>query len=380
MKDVYVVTGATGGMGADIAKKITKKGIVVLTDIDAKRLSRLRAELTKKKIKSETIVCDVSKKEDIDRLVDLVKDLGKFKAMVHTAGVSESMKDPSTILKINLVGTKMLMDAFYEIADDSIFINIASMTGHMVPDGFYNKWLVDPTAKGFLGKMKLLASNGTNAYAFSKKGMLLLTEKEVGKWAEKKSRIVSISPGAIKTPLSLLEAKDNPAVNFMIEKTPIPRYGEPEEITSLVNYLLSDDAAFITGVDILIDGGITSHMVYNDIFGLKKDKVPVITPFVLYLISFLLLPIMFELFFKSWDLLAIKQSIQFFVSPAVVILITGYLNKTKLSPLLVIMPFAVNIFASLLMHQTPNWLLSIFYAVVALATSWAISLYKKYKK
>ena len=382
MKDVYVITGATGGMGSDIAKKITKKGTVVLADIDAKKLTKLKTELTKSKIKAKTIVCDISRKDDIDQLVGLVKDLGNFKVMVHTAGVSESMKNANNILKINLVGTKLLMDAFYEIANDSIFINIASMTGHMVPDSFlYNKLLTNPTQKGFLRKMSIFTSNKpTNAYAFSKKGMILLTEKEVGKWAKKNSRILSISPGAIKTPLSLLEAKSNPAVDFMVSNTPIPRFGEVEEITDLVNFLISKKATFINGADILIDGGITSHIAYNDIFGLKKDKIPVITPFVLYIIAFLIFPLIFELFYRNWDLLAIKQSIQFFVSPAVVVLITGYLNKSKVSPLLIVLPFAVSLFSNLLVYQSPNWLLSVFYSVVALAVSWAISLYNKYKK
>lgn len=267
MKKVCVITGATGGMGEDIARNIKDHDLLLLVDLDQEKLDKLKKELTGKKIAAETMVCDISNKDNIKSLVTKTKELGKFKTLIHTAGVSESMQNSEMILKINLIGTKMLMDYFYEIAEDSLIINIASMTGRLVPDSFlYNKTLSDPLNSKFLKKMKPFIKKPTNAYAFSKKGMIMLVEQEVGKWAQKKSRIISVSPGAIDTPLSRLESEGNPAVEMLIKNTPIPRYGTPKEITDLINFLCSKEAEFINGTDILIDGGITSHMKYHDIF------------------------------------------------------------------------------------------------------------------
>ena len=267
MKNICVITGATGGMGIDIAKNFKKDDILVLADLNKEKLDNLVIELKNLGIESYGMVCDISKIDDINSLVNKTKELGHFSTLIHTAGVSESMGDWQKILTINLIGTKLLSDAFYEIADNSTVIHIASMTGRLVPNSkLFDKTLSNPLHPKFLKKMKLFANKPTNAYAFSKKGVIMLVENEVGKWAKKNSRILSISPGAIDTPLSRLEAKNTPAVDILIKNTPIPRYGTVSEITSLINYLCTKEAEFINGTDILIDGGIVSHMKNNDIF------------------------------------------------------------------------------------------------------------------
>ena len=267
MKDIYVITGATGGMGEDIALNINPKGINILVDLDDKKLKKLSDELKKKKIESITFKCDITDQSRINELVELVKETGHFKALIHTAGISGHMGTANRILDVNLAGTALLTNAFYEIADNSIIILISSMSGRLVPDSFlYDKALSNPLDPNLYRKIKLFAGKPDNAYAFSKKGVHMLVEREVGKWAFKNSRIISVSPGAIETDLALLEAENNPAVNIMIKHSPISRFGTVQEVTAMVKYLCSDDANFITGADFLIDGGATSHMKYNNIF------------------------------------------------------------------------------------------------------------------
>lgn len=271
MKNIYVLTGATGGMGSDYARNFKEDGILIISDLNQAKLEALQTELKKQKIKSEICVCDVADPASVDHLVQFTKSLGKFKALIHMAGLPESNPNLELIYKVNLMGVKYLNDAFYEICDHSIIIHIASMMGHMVPDSkLYNKTLADPLNPKFYKKMKIFTQNkGTNAYAFAKKGVIMLVEREVGKFAKKNTRILSVSPGAVETPMSTTDASDTKVIDTFVKNTPIPRMAEPSETTSLLHYLCSDAAEFINGTDILIDGGITAHMKFNDIF---KDQ------------------------------------------------------------------------------------------------------------
>jgi len=268
MKDIYVLTGATGGMGSDYAHNFKHDGILIISDLNQEKLETLKKELDKKDINSEICVCDVSDKNSVNNLVEFTKSLGKFKTLIHMAGLPESNPNTDLIYQVNLIGTKYLMDSFYEICDNSILLLIASMTGHLVPDSkLYNKTLLDPLNEKFLKKMKFFTQGkGTNAYAFAKKGMIMLVKKEVGKFAEKNTRIITISPGAVETPMSSTDASDTSVIETFVKNTPIPRMAKPIEITKLLQYLCTEEASFINGTDILIDGGITSHMKYNKIF------------------------------------------------------------------------------------------------------------------
>lgn len=268
MKDIYILTGATGGMGLDYAHNFNHDGILIISDLNEEKLNNLKQELALKNIHAEVCVCDVSDSASIKNLVETTKKLGKFKALIHMAGLPESNPNTDLIYKVNLIGVKLLVDAFYEISDNSTIILIASMTGHLVPNSrLYDKKLLDPLNPNFLKKMKFLTQGkGTNAYSFAKKGVIMMVEKEVSRFASKKTRIISVSPGAVKTPMTSTDASDTSVIDHFVKNTPIPRMAEPIEVTKLIQYLCSEEAAFINGTDILIDGGITSHMKYHKIF------------------------------------------------------------------------------------------------------------------
>ena len=263
MKDVYVITGATGGMGLDIAKNLDKKGILLLADLYEDNLIKLKKQLDTKGIKSEIMPCNIADEKQIKALVAKAASLGNFKALIHTAGISGSMADAETIMRVNLIGTQLLMNNFYKIADNSVVINFSSMAGHMIPDMFfYNNILLRPLSINFLSKIKKFHKNNPgHAYAFSKKGVIMISAKEATKWGKKNSRIMSLSPGTFETPMAALEEKTNKSMKIMLNKTPVKRAGNPREITNLVKLLL--DCEYINGVDILIDGGITAAMRHD---------------------------------------------------------------------------------------------------------------------
>lgn len=258
MNDLYIVTGATGGMGKDAAIRFKEKGDVLLLDISAAALEALKNELGKG---ADYIPFDITKDEDIAAVAKYVEQRGTFKGLLHFAGVSESMSSAEKILEINLVGTKKLIDALYPYASEgSVVVNTASMTAFLTPASpevvAELRNILEP---GFAAKIAAMGGGNTNAaYGWSKLGMVNLTVDEAGRWGAKGARIVSIAPGAILTPMVEEEMKTNgDAINRMVGATPLKRIGLPEDITNLCEFLCSDKASFITGTNILIDGGVT---------------------------------------------------------------------------------------------------------------------------
>ena len=98
-------------------------------------------------------------------------------------------------------------------------------------------------------------------YAFAKRGVMLLCEKMSASWGERGARIVSLSPGITDTSMGRIELEKNPVMKSLLDMSPLKRMGKPEEIAGVVNFLLSEDASYITGVDIRVDGGVVSAVM-----------------------------------------------------------------------------------------------------------------------
>lgn len=257
MKDLYIITGATGGMGLEAVKHFYKKGKLLLLDISLDKLNEVKKELNGD---IDVLKFDITNNSDIKNVENYVKTHGGFKYLLHFAGVSESMGNSELIYKINLVGTVKLLDMLYNyIEEGGVVVNTSSITGHLTPTRSDSlELLKNPREENFLKDIVKLTPDSNAAYGWSKKAILLLTKEEGAKWGMKKARILSISPGAIKTPMVEKEMEKNAdSINQVIGATPLKRIGEPIDIVNLVSFLISDKASFITGTDILIDGGVT---------------------------------------------------------------------------------------------------------------------------
>ncbi len=107
--------------------------------------------------------------------------------------------------------------------------------------------------------MLKLTKTNSEAYGWSKLGIINLTKQYTTKWGNKNARIISISPGVIETPMVQTErSKNSELINNLVNLSPVKRVGLPEDITNLVEFLISDKATFITGSDFIIDGGLTT--------------------------------------------------------------------------------------------------------------------------
>lgn len=273
-KQVYVITGGSGGMGKATAELVGKKGTVLLADVSEERLVQTKEELAAKGITDvhyQTV--DITSKENVAALAEKASQLGTLKGLVHTAGLSPTMADSKRITEVNLVGTGIILDAFLPLATmGTSVVCISSMSGHMAPrQGPYTDILKQPLANNVIESMEQFSQGDSGAsYSLSKLGVLLIVEDQAWAWGEKGARITSISPGTINTPMGRQEASQQEQMKMMLEITPLRREGEASEIASAVEFLLSDAASYITGIDLRVDGGTIANL--NRVQGLKNKE------------------------------------------------------------------------------------------------------------
>lgn len=273
-KNVYVITGGSGGMGKATAELVGNKGTLLLADVSEERLILTKEELAAKGITDvhyQTV--DITSKENVALLAKKASQLGTLKGLVHTAGLSPTMANSKRITEVNLIGTGIILDAFLPLATlGTSVVCISSMSGHMAPrQGPYTEILKNPLAENVIEKMEQFSQGDSGAsYSLSKLGVLLIVEDQAWAWGEKGARITSISPGTINTPMGRQEASQQEQMKMMLEITPLRREGEASEIATAVEFLLSDAASYITGIDLRIDGGTIANL--NRVQGLKNQE------------------------------------------------------------------------------------------------------------
>jgi NAD(P)-dependent dehydrogenase (short-subunit alcohol dehydrogenase family) len=265
MSNVYVITGGSGGMGRAIAELVGKKGIVLLADVNEERLEKTKEDLAAKGISDvyyQTV--DITDAVDVRKLAEKAASLGTLKSIIHTAGLSPTMANSRRITEVNLLGTGIVLDEFIKHAGPgTVAVCISSMSGHFVPkDGPYTEVLKNPLAENIIETMEQMTqSDAGAAYSLSKLGVILIVEEQAWAWGQKGARIVSVSPGTINTPMGRQEASQQSQMKVMLDHTPLQREGEATEIATVVDFLISDAASYITGTDIRVDGGTTANML-----------------------------------------------------------------------------------------------------------------------
>jgi NAD(P)-dependent dehydrogenase (short-subunit alcohol dehydrogenase family) len=271
--DVLVITGGAGGMGLACARELADRGHLLLVDLGEKQLQAARTTLTAERARVETLRCDVTSPAGTAAVADRVRALGRFRCLVHAAGVSPEMADGPTVLEVDLVGSVRITDALFPLVEPgSSAILIGSIAGYSEVEPAMEKLLDDPLADGFFAAVEQALGqplDSSTAYVLAKRGVTRLAERLAAPWGAKGGRTVAISPGLIDTPMGRLELERQPVVPLMVEVTPVkrpeqPLPGRPEDIAATVAFLESDAAAFISGCDIRVDGGLVGagkHML-----------------------------------------------------------------------------------------------------------------------
>ncbi len=265
--EVIVVIGA-GGIGMAIARRQGFGKHILLADINETLLATAAKELEVASYKVSTRVVDVSSRESVHALVEAASALGSVTQVIHTAGLSPNMAPPDRVLAVDLYGSAVVFEEFGRvIANGGAGLVVSSMAGYMsaaLPPEQDHALAFTP-ADDLLALPFLSAEavpDSMVAYILSKRANHLRVQAESIKWGERGARVNSISPGIVATPLQQHEF-NSPVGDFyrsMIAASPSKRMASPDEIAVAASYLLGPDAGFITGSDLLIDGGVIAAM------------------------------------------------------------------------------------------------------------------------
>jgi NAD(P)-dependent dehydrogenase (short-subunit alcohol dehydrogenase family) len=260
---VTVVTGAAGGMGVATARRLAGQGPMLLADVVPAPLDALAGELRAGGAGVETQRCDVADPDSVRDLVERARGMGPIGRFAHLAGVSWQGGEWDLVLRIDLLGTAYIAREVLSVAGPgTALVCIASIAGHRrLGDDALTAVVEDPLAPDFFERVRPLVDGpGLTprvCYEAAKLGVLILCRRQAHDFARKGARIVSISPGVIDTPMARASMEVRPVIAEGVERSPLGRLGRPEEIAAVVDFLSSPDASFITGTDLLVDGGIT---------------------------------------------------------------------------------------------------------------------------
>jgi len=252
-----VVVGGGSGMGAAVARELAPRGRLIVADQNAEGAKQVAAEIGGD---VEAVACDVTEPTQVDALV---AGIGELDAIVLTAGLSGSMAPGRRIFEVNLIGmARVLAGVEPLLRPGSVGVCFASMSGHRVPDnGPLMEALDDPLSPGFFDGITALGLDPDQsqlAYPVSKRAIIRMVRRLAPSWGARGARIMSVSPGINDTPMNRLDEERHPIMAEFIKAGPLGRRGKPEEVAKVVAFLTSADASFMTGSDVLVDGGMVA--------------------------------------------------------------------------------------------------------------------------
>lgn len=240
-RKIAVVTGGTGGIGRECCLKLAQMGMdiaIIYYKSEPSAVVELESEIEKNGARAKSYACDVSDFEAVREIFKIIlTDFGTVDVLVNNAGITRDMllismkeDDFDTVLDINLKGAFNTIKQVYPILArrrSGRIINISSVSG-------------------------IIGNTGQANYSTSKAGLIGLTKSVARELAVRGVTCNAVAPGMIETPMTADISKESP----LLKNIPAGRIGKPEEVASLVVFLASDAAAYITGEVIRVDGGL----------------------------------------------------------------------------------------------------------------------------
>ncbi|RZE25596.1 short-chain dehydrogenase [Streptomyces albidoflavus] len=265
-RNVVVVIGV-GGMGEAIARRQGPGNRLLLADFDEATLAAVAERLRGQGHEVVTQAVDVSSASSVTALAEAAAGLGPVTQVVHTAGLSPVQASPAAVLRVDLLGTALVVEEFgHVVAPGGAGVVIASMAGHMLrtPLTAEQESALAHTPAGELLRLPFADPEalGQGAYGLAKYGNRLRVQAASAAWGARGARINSVSPGVIATPMGQqeLDGASGRTMRAMVAASGTGRLGTPEDIAEAAAFLLGPGASFITGNDLLVDGGVVAAL------------------------------------------------------------------------------------------------------------------------
>lgn len=264
-REVLTVIGV-GGMGQAIARRLGPARTVLLADNNDATLGSVARSLAADGYAVESQQVDVASRDSVHALAELAASLGTVTQLAHTAGLSPVQASADAILAVDLLGVALVLQEFGDvIAPGGAGVVIASMAGHLVPafTAEQEKALAHGPPEELL-RLDFVSkvTDSHFAYPIAKQANHIRVRAASTYWGSRGARINSISPGIISTPMGQqeLDSQVGDGMRAMIAMSGTGRIGTPDDIAAATAFLLGPDATFITGTDLLVDGGVTAAL------------------------------------------------------------------------------------------------------------------------
>jgi NAD(P)-dependent dehydrogenase (short-subunit alcohol dehydrogenase family) len=264
-QNVAVVIGV-GGMGRAIAERIGAGNRLLVADANHSTLNAVAEQLRSQGYRVTAEPIDVSSRESVSTLATQAASLGEVRYVVHTAGLSPTQATVPRLLAVNLLGVALTIEEFTKVVAPGGAGVVTASTAAYRRGPFTPEETIQlaTTPADELLSLPLASPNNfpdaVTAYSFAKRANLVRIQGASVTWGAKGARINTISPGIIATPMLDAELASGRGAQTaaIIEASNAKRIGTPTDIAAAAEFLLSPASGFISGVDLLVDGGVTA--------------------------------------------------------------------------------------------------------------------------
>ena len=261
-----------GDMGMAIARYLGRRHPLFIVDIDKNRLELSIGTLQHEGYAVTGQICDITDSGDVERLADALSRQNGIKVVAHVAAIGRAAGGGQMVMDVDLLGVHRIANSVKPyLIKGSVMVFISSLGAYQAPnDPQIDTLLRDPLDANFFENLNTVFGkepDEVESYFMAKKGMNMLAEKLAFEWAREGIRVLSVSPGMIDSTMARTSGSELPVKiengrilaygprDSYLASVPMRRQGTLLEVAAVVDFLASDAASFITGIDIPVDGG-----------------------------------------------------------------------------------------------------------------------------